>query len=220
MTTKKKIAAQVIRLLSGGNPTKDSNLNEKYIMEEVGQVAHKLIKGEYYELKNAFDEPLQHTYIATYTNITVTNDTQRQRNYALLPARPMHLPGGLGIQEVSPYTGKPAIDVPMIPLMPHEISLFRGLNTGMEIFKDSWCWEPDRDRVWFTEMNDETLIDKSITAVEMKLAVIDPAQVGETDELPVCPEMEIDIIREVLALHGYTGKEVQDLVNDDQAAIK
>lgn len=217
MTTKKKLAAQIMRLLSGGNKTKDSNLNELYIIEEIGQVCHKLIRGEYFELKNAFDEPLQHTYIATYTNVTVTNDTQRQRNYALLPARPMHLPGGLGIQEVRPYTGKPAKDVPMIPIMPHEISLFSGLNTGMEIFKDSYCWEPDRDRVWFTEKNDATLIDNSITAVEIKMAVIDPAQVGTTDELPISPEMEIDVISQVLALHGYTGKEAEDLVNNDNS---
>jgi hypothetical protein len=48
----------------------------------------------------------------------------------------------------------------------------------------------------------------------MQLVVIDPVQVLPTDPLPIPPSMEIDVIQGVLALHGYTAREVADMVND------
>lgn len=220
MATTQKLGAQIIKLLSAGTKPRDSKIREKYIYVEILQVVHKLIRGEYFEFKNADDPALNHLYIATYPNITVSSSEQYTRNYALLPASPLYLPGGIGIQQVRPYTGDIDKDVAMIPIQPHELELFRSLNAGLEIMKDQWCFEPDRDRVWFTENNNKTLLETNIDKVEIKLAVIDPAQVTPTDPLPIPPSMEIDVIQGVLALHGYTAKEATDMVNDGNPNTK
>lgn len=214
MATTQKLGAQIIKLLSAGSKPKDSKIRERYIYAEILQVVHKLIRSEYFEFKNTDDPAVNHLYIATYSDITVTNDTQHKRDYALLPVAPLYLPGGVGIQQVSPYTGDIDKDVAMVIIQPNELEMFRSLNSGLEIMKDQFCAEPDRSRIWFTEKNNKTLIESGISKVEIKMVVIDPTQVGPTDQLPIPPSMEIDVIQGVLALHGYTAREVADMVND------
>jgi hypothetical protein len=220
MATTKTIGAQIIRLLSSGSKPKDSKLRERYIYAEILQVVHKLIRGEYFEFKNDGESSVNHLYIGTYPNITVSIDSQRTKNYALLPASPMNLPGGLGIYQIKPYTGDIDKDVAMIPCQQNDLELFRSLNTGLEIMKDQWMFFPERDRVTFSENNNETLLEAGITKVEMQLVIIDPVQITPTDPLPIPPSMEIDVIQGVLALHGYTSKEAADMVNDGNPNTK
>jgi hypothetical protein len=218
MTTLRKLASQVIRLLSAGPKTKDSKLSEAYIQTEIRQVTHKLIKGEWFASKNDNDHVVNHLYVGTYRDIEVQLDEDRNRCYALLPCYPIALPNHLGIQEVKPQTTNVHEYVAMIPINPQELELFRSLNVGQEILSDQWTYEPARDRVWFTERNDETLLDAGIEDVEMRLVVIDPAQIDENDNYPIDPALEIDLIKEVLMLHGYTTKEAADLINDSVPA--
>lgn len=215
MTTLQKLSSQVIRLLSAGAKTKDSNLNQDYIIAELRQLCNKKIRAEFYSSLNAGDRDVNHLCIATYEDIEVLFDEGRQRCYIDMPVFPESLPGSLGIQEIRPQTGDPSIDVAMIPIMPHELELFRSLNVGLEVMRDQYCWEPDRGKTWFTDANNESLIEAGITEVEMKCVVIDPAQIGDTDNLPISPGYEIDIITECLQLHGYSTREATDLVNDN-----
>lgn len=215
MTTKKKLAAQIIRLLSAGTRSKDSALSYKYIYEEIQQVTHKLLRLSYYEGKNEGFHDANHLMIATYDAVAVADDTTRHRNYCTLPAYPININGNVGVQSVRPLTGNVSVDVEMIPIMPGELALFRSLATGAEVLKDQFCWELDRDKIWFTERNNSTLLEEDIDNLEVKMLVVDPAQVGENDNYPVPPNMEFDIIREVLALHGYNGVQVADMVNNN-----
>lgn len=216
MTTRRKLAAQIRRLLSNGPQTKDSKLSDRYIQELIGQVTHRLLKLDYFQGKNMGDDVVNHLCVATYEDLTVLNDTQRKRNYVLLPAYPMNLPGGTGIQEVRPYTGKVDVDVAMIPINSGEVDLFRSQLFGLEILKDQFCWEPTRDRIYFTRRNEKSLLESNITKVQIKMVVIDPEQIEEDDNYPVPPELENQIILEVLKLHGYNPQQAADLINDGQ----
>jgi hypothetical protein len=154
-------------------------------------------------------------YIATYSNLEVQEDEDRQRCFIDMPAHPVMLLGNVGIQEVRPQTGDPSKDVAMIPIMPHEAELFRSLTVGLEVMKDQFCWEPDRSKIWFTDANNETLLEAGVDEVEVKMIVIDPAQVDDTDVLPIPASMELDVIKGVLSLHGFTTKEQADLINNN-----
>jgi hypothetical protein len=221
MTSLRKLSAQISRLLSNGSRPQDSTLRDKYLFEEIRQVTHQLIKGEFFEYKNNEGETgVNHLYIGTYPGIQVQEDTHRNRCYALLPAYPMHLPGGIGIYQVKPDTGDIDKDVAMVPVQSGEIELFRSLNAGLEIMKDQWMFFPERDRVVFTEKNNETMLEADIEEVEIQLVVIDPAQVDIDDPYPIPPSMEIEVIKGVLLLHGYTAKEAADMVNDGNPASK
>lgn len=218
MTTLNKLKSQVKRLLSAGTPPKDSTLNDAYIIEELRQVSYGLLKLEWYKTKNEGDNSVLPLCIATYENVTVLNDTVRKRNYCVKPAYSMNLPGGIGIQQVKPYTGIPGKDQAMIPVQPHEWELFRSVLAGAEIMKELFTFEEDRDKIWFTKKGEKTLLDLGITKVEVKQVVHDPTQLDSDDPYPVPPEMEMEIIRGVLALHGYTAKEIADKINNDNPA--
>lgn len=217
MITLVKIKAQVKRLLSAGTAPKDSKLNDDYLIMELRQVSYGLLKLEWFNSKNEGDNSILPLCIATYENVTVLNDTVRKRNYCVKPAYAMALPGGIGIQQVKPFTGIPARDVAMIPIQPHEWELFRSLLVGEEILKDQFTFEDDRDKIWFSKKNNKTLLESLITKVEIKMAVHDPTQLSETDPYPIPPEMEMEIIKGVLLLHGYTPAVAHDMINNDNS---
>lgn len=220
MTTINKLTHQVKRLLSSGTTPKDSKLSDAYIQSEIRQVTHQLLKAEYYTYKNeGFSDPSP-LCIATYENVPVLNDTLRKRNYCAMPAYPMNLPGGIGVQQVKPQTGIPARDVAMIPVMPLEFELFKSLLVGAEVMSDQFTFEVDRNKIFFTKKSDKSLLDSGITAVEIKLLVHDPSQIGIDDPYPISPEMEVDVLKGVLLLHNYTGREVADLINDGNPNTK
>ena len=215
MTTLTKLCFQVKRLLSAGTTPKDSKLSDAYIIEELRQVTSGLLKLEWYAGKNEGRDGVSPISIATYASIAVANDTTRKRNYCLLPAYSMNAPEG--VQQVKPQTGIPGKDVAMIPIAPHEYELFKSLLVGAEIMRDQFTFEVDRDKIWFSKKSDKTLLESNITLVEIKMLVHDPAQIDVDDPYPVPPEMEIEIIKGVLVLHGFTAKEVHDQVNNDNA---
>lgn len=214
MTSLKKLQYQIDRLLSAGPKTKDSKLSAKYIQTEIIQVANGLIKLEHYQKMNRGERDVNALCIATYEGLVVKDDDKYGRNYIDLPAYPENLPDGLGIQQVKPETGNPTDDRAMVIIMPNEIEIFGELLFGMEILKDQFCAQPDRNKIFFTPKNDETLIDAGIATVELQMVIIDPAQLDEEDPFPISPAQEMDVIKGVLQLHGYTTKEVADLVND------
>lgn len=221
MTTLRKLSAQARKLLSAGTQPKDSKLRDRYVQEEIRQIAHKMMKLEFFTTKNDGGSDVYPLGIATYSNVTVQNDTTIKRNYIDLPAFPMNLPGGVGVQQVRPQTGVVTNDRAMIPIMPHELELFSSLLVGAEILKDQWCFEVDRDRILFTERNNKTFLTAFPGGkVELKMVVLDPDQIDEDDNLPVPPEMEFDILKEVLVLHGYTPTQAYDMVNDSNPNSK
>jgi len=215
MTTLKKLQYQIDRLLSAGPKTRDSKLSPKYIQTEIVQVANALIKAEHFTKMKMGERDVDALKIATYSNLEVKADDFFGRNYIELPAYPENLPDGLGIQQVKPMTGNPTDDRAMVIIMPNEVEIFSELLVGMEVMKDQFCAQPDRDKIFFTERNGETLIDSGVKEVELQMVIIDPATLDENDRFPISPAQEIDVIQRVLQLHGYSAKEVTDLINDN-----
>ncbi len=221
MTTKKKLLFQCKRLLSSGTTPKDSNLNDAYIKTEIIQVTNSLLKIDYYNSKDASGklQSVNPVCIATYSSVAVANDTTFKRNYSLLPAYAMNVRdsdgNNVGVQQVRPQTGLPVKDVAMIPIQPHEYELFKSLLVGAELLKDQFTFEVDRNKVWYSKKSDKTLLESSITAVEMKIVVYDPSTIDDDDNYPVPPEMEFEIVKSVLLLHGYQPQKAEDLINND-----
>ncbi len=220
MTTLKKIANQVIRLLSAGPKPKDSKLDVRYIMTEVRQAVNSSIKREHFTVMNDGRRDVTPLAIATYRDCPVLNDELFDRNYIELPSFYIQLPDGVGLQQVRPQTGNASTDRPMIIVNPHEINMIEGSLFSLEVAKDQWIAEPDRRKIWFSELNYQTLLDLNIESVEIKIVVVDPDQVTEDEPLPIDPASELDIIIQVLQLHGYTAREAADLVNNSNPNVK
>jgi hypothetical protein len=215
-TTPRKLRTQITQLLERGPKTTDSKLSERHIQTQILQACGKVLKTQWYEdRKLGADHNVNHLCIATYTDVAITLDEDRGRCFALLPASPEPLPGGLGVQEVKPWkAGDPSEERAMIPLAYGDRELLAGLTAGEEILSDSFCYELDRDRVWFTEKDNETILDAGIDEVEMKLVIIDPAEYDDNDTLPLSPSQEFEVLKEVLLLNGFNPAQIADVTND------
>lgn len=213
-TTLNKLSEQVIWLLEKGAKPIDSKLNKQVIARELRQIIHKVIKGEWRQAQADDDKTVDSHYIATFKNITVQLDEDYDKCYSVLPAGYIYLYNHTGIQQVRPMTGDRNVDRPMIPINPGDSFLYDQLNSGREVLKGQWCYEPDRDKVWFTEKNGHKLTDAGIDKVEIKMVSIDPSDVEDTDTLPLPPELEHDVLMAALALHGYNPQEAADVITD------
>ncbi len=220
MTTLNKIAHQVIRLLSAGPKPKDSKLDNRYIMTEIRQAINASIKREHFMVMNDGRRDVTPLAIATYSDLPILNDETFNRNYVELPSFYIQLPDGVGLQQVRPQTGDASTDRPMIIVNPHEINMVQGSLFSLECLKDQWLVEPDRYKLFFSERNDETLLDSGIESVEIKIVVVDPEQIDEDSFLPIDPAAEAEVIVQVLQLHGYTAREIADMISNSNPNIK
>lgn len=216
MTTINKLSEQIMRLLEAGTKSVDSKLSKQVIALEIRQAIHAVMRGEMRQATIDGEKTVDSHYVGTFSR-TVLEDS-KGRNYITLPSY-VYLYGHQGIQQISPLTDR-GEDRPMIPIMPNEMFLFDQLTAGKETLRNQWCYELKKDKAIFSKKDDETLIDEGITSVEVEAVSIDPDDVGNSDTLPLPPELEMMVIKEVLSLHGYSGNEIADMVLDGNPNIR
>lgn len=125
----------------------------------------------------------------------------RGRAKITLPAQPIALPRGMGIWQIGDYAN---IDSAYIPIQAGEHNLLRGTaHTGLadamgRLIAYEWY---QNDTVYFNKKASD-LPEK----VLVRLVVVDPAKVGETDMLPIPADMEETIIVRVLDILKADGQ--------------
>lgn len=217
MTTIKKLAEQVIRLLEAGTQPVDSKLSQQVISREIRQIIHVRIRGDMRQAYIDGEKTVDSHYVGTY-EVDVKTDGQ-DRCYIDLPQY-MYLYSHAGVQQIRPLTGSKKTDRPMIPIMPNEMYLYDRINAGREVLKSQWCYELHRDKAYFTEKDGKTLIEKKIKKVEVQSVGVSVDNIADSDIVPLPPEMEMDVINECLALHGYEAKQAADMVVDGNPDIR
>jgi hypothetical protein len=124
--------------------------------------------------------------IATYTGISVTQDGTHYT--ATLPVRPVHLPHDIGVWEIYP-DGKF-----ISPYIPVPLSLWGVMGDIEEVdLDDQIGFWVEGNKVYFTR-------NPNVSTVKIKLLVVDPNQLADTDPLPVPKDMEVEIIKEALKI--------------------
>ncbi len=102
MSTKRIIAHEVIRLLSGGDPSNNSQLDDRDVMLKVSHVLNTRIKANFYEnYKVEGTTAVDGQYVFAISNVQVTHDAARDEYYSTLPDIYVSLPKGRGIRQVS-----------------------------------------------------------------------------------------------------------------------
>lgn len=218
MATLLTLAEQVIWLLEKGAKPVDSKLVRPVLAAEMRQIVHETIKGQIVAHTKAGDDKAYNHYIATFVNVDVSVDATTGDNYSVLPAMPMVLMRSKGVLEVRPYTGTFSKDVPMVPMDLGGLDLIRNLRTGTEVLRWQWCWRWIGDRIFFTEKNEQTLTEASITKVAIKMPVIDVTSVSDTETLPIPPELETQVLIRCIEMHGI--EKAKDLITDHNPNIR
>jgi hypothetical protein len=199
--TLRKLAQEVIRLESGGDPSNDTQLSEPYVILMVRQASNRFLKPMILEAMAQDDRSTLPLMVIRYeVAVSGTNPNK----YITLPDFYINLPFNKGIRGVAP------IQDPTNEMIPrHNPAVSRNLpcadlNTGQ------FSYYTEGNKVYFDN-------DIEFGKVLLKLVVASPDSVGEDDFLPIYPEHQYDLI--MLVRQMLANAPIQDKVLDNNKDI-
>ena len=193
MTTKNILAEQIQRLyarfIDKDNVSDVIDLREVKLL--LAQSINKVLKLQVSESFKAGQVDVPKCSLIEYT-CAVTSDSDNSRSYITLPAIPLTLPLDMGIWSIAASN---AALTPYIPIPAQDIIVFQGTNVSA--LEQQVGYYVQGKKVYFTK--DITLsANGTITSVIVNLLVSDFSQIGDTDLLPISPEVESTVIEDVL----------------------
>lgn len=191
MTTKKKIAEQVQRLLKG-NPIISARIHINDIKLLVEQTSNQLLKADHFAVNVPEGDTIPNNcMIFSYDNVPVTT-YKTTKSKATLPNIPISLPRNLGVLHVSKIDD---IDSPFVPIP----SSMYGIVKPQDLLGDLSGligYEVVGKDIIFTK----NLPGLSINSVFIRLVGVDIAQLSDYDPLPLSSDMEAEVIARVYNL--------------------
>ncbi len=185
MASLAKIRDLIIRRLSGGDPSSDSQLDPREIDLHILQAANAAIKIEYFNNIRAEDNhAVSGQYIYTYT-ASVLKDTIRGEEYIELTSPYVALPNEKGLFEIQPLNGKCKT---FIPVRNGSNAMYHGTPAGN--LEGRTGFYPERNKVFFTK----AIICQGTSKVRVKQIVA----IGE--DVVFDPGMEESIVKAVLEI--------------------
>jgi hypothetical protein len=200
-TTIGRISEQIQRIINGGDPSSDNQIQLQEIKLLVGQVCNKLLKLERFATNMPEgDYGVPQAMIATYDNIPVT--AYKDRAKSVLPTTPISLPRNMGVWAIS-TTSDP--DNMFIPIPSGTFGLLKKIDVERDMFGQIAYEVEGMNVVYSKDIRNAPL---SINAVTIKLLVIDPSVMGDYDILPIPADMEPEVIAQTLQmLSAYQPKD-------------
>jgi len=205
MTSKGKLAEQIIRLYKGGDIGTETELDEREVFLLIGQVYNQLLKAERYNNLNEGDRQASNSIIASYDNVLVK--PWKSKSKIDLPAVPLSLPRNMGVWYVAPMDDP---FEPFIPLQAGQYSMIKNHVVGL--LENKTGYEVHGRELVFTKDLEKEGIEK----VFLQLILLDIEDYGETDPLPLPPEIEGTVISQVLALLQPSPPSDKTVDNRDQ----
>ncbi len=194
--TRYKLAEQIFNLIEGGDPQAASSISFNEIIMSVGQVVNKMLKTEYLSRNMPMGEFIPNgTVLGLYENIAVSQ-YGTGRSKCTLPIKPMFLPREMGVWAVY-QSGKP--NQQFIPVQIGQTNLLRSQPMINDLLGQVG-YEVLGETVVFTK----DLTDSGTTTytVDMRLAILDMDNYDDYTMLPIPPDYEWDIIKEVYAMYS------------------
>lgn len=192
--TKYRLAEEIKSLLDGGNIPEASSISFNEIKISIGQVANALLKMDYIQINGRLGETIPNgSMLGLYEDIECTK--WRGKSTAMLPIKPVKLPRNMGVWSIFP-SDEP--DNEFIPISLGQASLIQSQPLISDILGQVG-YEVYGDRVVFTrDLTPQTGTYK----VSMRLVIMDINQYSDYDPLPLLPEMEWEIKKQVFQLYA------------------
>lgn len=193
VVTKYYLMEEVRSLLSGGDPSAGSKFEPRMVMVHIAQAINSKLRVEYFNTTLPADETLpENLVLASYDNIAV--EAYKDRSRAKLPAIPIALRRNMGIFHVSLTDD---LDNPFIPLQSGQFAFVKTQNLINGLLGQVG-YEYADGYVVFTE--DLAARAVPVSAVFMRLVVMDFDKYSDYDLLPLPADMAGDILKEVYNL--------------------
>ena len=188
------LTERIRRTLSAGYPSDLDRIKSEEIKFHVSSVANKLLKVEMYNTIYSIDgESIPDgAMIATYERVPLRKGG-KLTSVADLPATPMMVPERQGVFSVYPH-GEPENE--FIPLPPGTFNIYMRDRLVSPLNRTMYTWDSGRVTIF------QDLVGSGIEHVDMKLVIMDITKYGDNDPLPITPDIEAQIIAEVVALYS------------------
>ncbi len=186
MTTKKKIAEQIQRLIAG-NPVISARIHINDVMLAVEQVANQVLKADYFSVSTPEGDTIPNNcMVYTYDNVPVTT-YKTTLSKATLPSIPINLPRNMGVLHVSKTN---AIDEPFIPIPTSMYGIIKPQDLLGEL-SGLIGYEVVGKDIVFTQ----NLPGQGVNSVYIRLVGVDMASLSIYDILPLSSDMEAMVVQ-------------------------
>lgn len=212
MTTKYKLAEQVLNLINGGRTKAATEVRIEYVMEYIQQTINSLYKQDQFSVNLANGETIPSSLmLTTYDNggVGYTPVQYKGVSKVSLPVMPISLPKGLGVFEIS-YIGD--YNVPFIPIQPGQQGLLRTEKLINALFSQV-AYEVNGSTVIFNQ--DITPAAKNVM---FKLVTMDFSAYSDYDMIPLSSDMESEVIQSAFKLFSAQMPSVK--VDDPSTLLK
>ena len=204
-TTKTQLAEQIIRILNSGDTTHDNSIDPRELLLAIEQERDRLVRLRLFESLSQGEGGIPGDVVSTFDSITIKKDTVKNLLYSLLPGRIMSLPKDMGILHVS-YTKD---QYNAFVRMPNgSLSLYNGLVASMIGGRGGYWLEGDR--IYYNSSVDDCCGNTVIVKIVMNSGDVDP-----DDIFPIPPDMESEVIRNVMQLYAPMKTVPNDEQNDN-----
>ena len=186
MSTKYRMAEQVLRRISGGDPSAGSRVDIREIQIAIGQLLSKKLQVSHFDITMAGGETIPAgTMLARYGegNVKIKAKASGKVCRVTLPAMPINLPRNMGIFHVGPLNDQ---ECEYIPLQAGQQGQVRKL-IGMSTLLNQVGYWPVGNELFFT--NDVSSHDLLII-----LAIMDISKYDDYQQLPITEDMEVEVI--------------------------
>ncbi len=201
MDTKAKITEQIIRKLSGGDD--NGRWDRREIMLALCQQRDYLAKAAYWEAMGQGEKDIDETWLSVYENQPTVYDTATGMWYVQLPATPIVLPKGKGINTVSFMK---ALFDPMIPMSNTAPWLLKEAGTMTVDLLGSTGYFQQGDRLYLVGFNGQADI-----LIKM---IANSSSLGEHDYFPCAPDVIKNIVDYVFASYSPAQQKPLDTSNN------
>lgn len=198
-----RLVEEIRKMLLQGEIPAAANISYGEIKVSIGQVANQLLKIEHIQANEAMGEKIPNgSVLGWYENIEVS--TWNNKSKAELPIKPLKLSRNMGVYSIYPKyeeSDNYELDKEFVPLQMGQGGLIKSQPMISDIL----------GQVGYEEFGNSIIFTKDIKSLypkvklAMRLVIMDVSLYGDYDPLPILPEQEWDIKKEVLKLYGMVG---------------
>jgi len=204
MSTKKQIAEQAMRIISGGHLKPDRTIDIREVMMALDQLRDARVRIDTLNNVKMGEYSVDSDYMTFYESVSVSTDAVKSLKYVTLPAAHLSLPYGLGIYQITPIGD---MEDAWKIISAGEVGLLEG-SPALEHELNVYCWAVG-DKIYFKN------IDPSIAEVTL-LLVVTSSEIAEGATFPVPPDVEAELLQQLVQLFSVMQQVPHDELEDGQ----
>lgn len=200
MATKKQIAEQAIRILEGGHLKPDNPIDIREVMLVVDQIRDRMCKESVDKSIKEGNYDVDEDFLSIDAGLTPAADAVSGFYSVDLTYELVSLPKGLSLYQVSP-DGDHSTAYPIIPV--GHLALLKG-TSAVDNDQNIYVWN----------MNGTLYFSGDPGGDVDALVVISGKEIAEDADYPIPPDMEVELLKELVQIFGVQDQQPHDEAED------